>query len=112
MIDLIKTTRQMDLAIQDIEHLVEELRAYHAIYSPLFQRREQRDAAHTYLQGLLATLPRKSIEPMVLAIERCRPEGGPGHAGLYQRRTVERCAAVAPALGRSGNGTSGPTMVC
>ena len=69
MSDLIKTTPQMDLATQDIEHLVEELRAYHAIYSPLFQRREQRDAAHTYLQGLLATLPRKSIEPMVLAVE-------------------------------------------
>ncbi len=76
MSDLIKTTPQMDLATQDIEHLVEELRAYHAIYSPLFQRREQRDAAHTYLQGLLAG--------------GCRPQGGPGHAGLYQRRAVER----------------------
>ena len=74
MSDLIKTTPQMDLATQDIEHLVEELRAYHAIYSPLFQRREQRDAAHTYLQGLLATLPRKSIEPMVLAVEGVAPK--------------------------------------
>ena len=45
--DLIQTTPRMALATQDIEHLVEELRAYHAIYSPLFQRREQRDAAHT-----------------------------------------------------------------
>lgn len=69
MMDLIETTPKMDLAIQDIEHLVEELRAYHAIYSPLFQRREQREAAHSYLQGLLATLPRKSIEPMVLAVD-------------------------------------------
>ena len=34
MSDLIETTPKMDLAIQDIEHLVEELRAYHAIYSP------------------------------------------------------------------------------
>src|SRR6266446_4423072 len=65
MMDLIETTPKMDLAIHDIEHLVEELRAYHAIYSPLFQRREQREAAHSYLQGLLAPLPRKSIEPMV-----------------------------------------------
>src|SRR2546422_827405 len=39
---LIETTPKMDLALHDIEHLVEELRAYHAIYSPLFQRREQR----------------------------------------------------------------------
>src|SRR5438128_10384483 len=69
MMDLIETTPKMDLAIQDIAHLVEELRAYHAIYSPLFQRREQREAAHSYLQGALATLPRKSIEPMVLAVD-------------------------------------------
>jgi SRSO17 transposase len=64
----------MDLAIQDIAHLVEELRASHALYSPLFQRREQREAAHASLQGLLATLPRKSIEPMVLAVEGVVPK--------------------------------------
>jgi len=74
MMDLIETTPKMDLAIHDIEHLVEELRAYHAIYSPLFQRREQREAAHSYLQGLLATLPRKSIEPMVLAVDGVAPK--------------------------------------
>jgi len=74
MMDLIETTPKMDLAIQDIEHLVEELRAYHAIYSPLFQRREQREAASTSLQGLLATLPRKSIEPMVLAVDGGAPK--------------------------------------
>ncbi|HEY5867146.1 MAG TPA: IS701 family transposase [Candidatus Tectomicrobia bacterium] len=74
MTTLIATTPKMDLAIQDIEHLVEELRAYHAIYSPLFQRREQREAAHSYLQGLLATLPRKSIEPMVLAVDGVAPK--------------------------------------
>jgi SRSO17 transposase len=74
MIDLIETTPQMDLAPQDIAHLVEELRTYHAIYSPLFQRREQREAAHTYLQGLLASLPRKSIEPMVLAVDGVAPK--------------------------------------
>jgi SRSO17 transposase len=73
MSDLIETAPRMDLAVQDIEHLVEELRAYHAIYSPLLQRREQREAAHTYLQGLLAPLPRKSIEPMVLAVEGVAP---------------------------------------
>jgi len=74
MTTLIETTPKMDLAIHDIEHLVEELRAYHAIYSPLFQRREQREAAHSYLQGLLATLPRKSIEPMVLAVDGVAPK--------------------------------------
>src|SRR5713101_3730376 len=74
MTALIETAPKMDLAIHDIEHLVEELRAYHAIYSPLLQRREQRDAAHTSLQGLLATLPRKSIEPMVLAVDGVAPK--------------------------------------
>jgi SRSO17 transposase len=74
MTTLSETVPKMDLAIQDIEHLVEELRAYHAIYSPLFQRREQRAAAHSYLQGLLATLPRKSIEPMVLAVDGVAPK--------------------------------------
>ena len=55
---LIETTPKMDLAIQDSEPLVEELRAYPAIYSPLLQWRAQREAAHTSLQGLLATWPR------------------------------------------------------
>jgi len=73
MSDLIETTPRMDLSVQDIEHLVEELRAYHAIYSPLLQRREQREAALTSLQGLLAPLPRKSIEPMVLAVDGVAP---------------------------------------
>src|SRR5882724_13276017 len=74
MSDLIETAPRMDLSVQDIEHLVEELRAYHAIYSPLLQRREQREAAHTSLQGLLATLPRKSIEPRVLAVDGVAPK--------------------------------------
>ena len=70
---LIDTAPTIDLAIQDITHLVEALRDYHGLYSPLFQRREQRQAAHTYLQGLLSELPRKSIEPMVLALEGVNP---------------------------------------
>src|SRR5437879_13419905 len=74
MTTLIETTPKVDLAIKDISHLVGELRAYHAISSPLFQRREQREAAHTYLQGLLAPLPRKSIEPMVLAVDGVAPK--------------------------------------
>src|SRR3989442_13272802 len=74
MMDLIETTPKMDLAIHDMEHLVEELRAYRAIYSPLCQRREQREAAHSALQGLLAPLPRKSIAPMVLAVDGVAPK--------------------------------------
>jgi SRSO17 transposase len=72
--DRIETTPKMDLAIQDIAPLVEEWRASHAIYSPLLQRRAQREAAHSSLQGLLATLPRKSSEPMVLTMDGVAPQ--------------------------------------
>jgi SRSO17 transposase len=65
----IETTPAMELTPQAIDNLLDELRAYHAIYSPLFQRREQRAGAEKYLHGLLLELPRKSIEPMVLALE-------------------------------------------
>jgi SRSO17 transposase len=65
----ITTAPAMDLTPQALDNLVEELRAYHAIYSPLFRRREQREGAEKYLRGLLLELPRKSIEPMVLALD-------------------------------------------
>ena len=71
MIDIqpIETAPTLDLTPTDIDALLDELEAYHAIYSPLFQRREQRAWSAKYLQGLLLELPRKSIEPMVLALE-------------------------------------------
>jgi SRSO17 transposase len=65
----IGTAPALALTPQAIDHLIEHLRAYHALYSPFFQRREQREGAQTYLYGLLLELPRKSIEPMVLALE-------------------------------------------
>jgi len=71
--DLIETAPRMDLSVQDIEHLVEALRASHALYSPLLQRRAQREVAHTSIQGVLATLPRKSMEPMALAVDGVAP---------------------------------------
>lgn len=74
MTALIETAPKMDLAIHDMEHVVEELRASHAIDSPRLPRRAQREAAHTSLQGVLATVPRKSIEPMVLAVDGVAPK--------------------------------------
>jgi SRSO17 transposase len=68
MTTLIETSPTMELSPYDIDDLVDELRAYHAIYSPLFQRREQREWAADYLHGLLLDIPRKSIEPLVLAL--------------------------------------------
>jgi len=63
-----ETTPTLALTPRDVVGLVEELRAYHALYAPLFRRREQRDWSAQYLRGLLADLPRKSIGPMVLAL--------------------------------------------
>jgi SRSO17 transposase len=61
----------VNLAPRDVGGLLDELRAYHAYFSPLFARREQRGWGLQYVQGLLADLPRKSVEPMALAL----PEG-------------------------------------
>ena len=71
--DPIETVPAMALAPQDITQLVEELREYHRIDSPLFQRREQREGAEKYLHGLLLDIPRQSIEPMVLALDVADP---------------------------------------
>jgi hypothetical protein len=38
----IATAPVLDLTPQDVDAIIDELRAYHTIYSPLFQRREQR----------------------------------------------------------------------
>ncbi len=65
----IETAAVLNLEVQEIEQLTEALREYHRIYSPLFQRREQRVWSLKYLQGLLLDIPRKSIEPMVLCLE-------------------------------------------
>jgi SRSO17 transposase len=65
----IATAPVLDLTPQDVDLIIDELRAYHAIYSPLFQRREQREWSQQYLHGLLLDIPRKSIEPMVLTLK-------------------------------------------
>jgi SRSO17 transposase len=58
----------MSLRPQDVESLGDELAAYHAIYSPFFQRREQRQWSADYLRGLLLDMRRNSIKPMILAL--------------------------------------------
>ena len=67
--EYIKPVPVLDLQPAEVDALVEELREYHALYSPLFARQEQRDWAGKYLHGLLLEIPRKSIEPMVMALE-------------------------------------------
>jgi DDE superfamily endonuclease len=87
----IETTAGMDLTPRALEAPVEELRSYHALYRLLFQRREQREQADTYLQGLLLELPRKSIEPLVLALE-----GAKSHAVRAMQQVISE------ELGRHG----------
>jgi SRSO17 transposase len=73
-VEPIETAPVLDLTPGDLATLLDELRGYHAIYSPLFQRREQREWSEKYMHGLLLDLPRKSIEPMVLSLEGTTPK--------------------------------------
>jgi SRSO17 transposase len=67
--EVIETTVALSLSPEEITGLVGELKAYHAIYAPLFAREEQRQWASVYLQGLVSpSVEGKSVEPMVLAI--------------------------------------------
>jgi hypothetical protein len=59
---------QCNLAPSDVAGLVEHLAAYHAHFAPAFARPEQAWWAKQYLHGLLSVCPRKSIEPMALAL--------------------------------------------
>jgi SRSO17 transposase len=68
MMTKIETAPVLALSPPDVAGLVDELQAYHALYSPLFQRREQRHWSAEYLRGLLLEMPRKSIEPMMLTL--------------------------------------------
>jgi DDE superfamily endonuclease len=68
------TAPAMELTPQAIDNLVEELREYHAISRPLLRRRAQREGAAKSLHGLLLDSPRKSIEPMVLALEGAKAQ--------------------------------------
>jgi len=69
MTQVIETIPQIDLKPEDVHNLLEELREYHSIYSPLFYRSEHRGWGQKYLQGLLLDIDFKSIEPMVLALQ-------------------------------------------
>lgn len=64
----VATAPVLDLSAQELDTIVDELTAFHAIFSPLFARKEQRAWSCLYLHGLLLELPRKSVEPMVLAL--------------------------------------------
>ena len=75
MSQIIETTPELKLTVAEVEEqLLPELTKYHAIYSPLFQRREQRDQSEKYLRGLLSELANKSVESMILHVEGDKPK--------------------------------------
>jgi len=53
----------------DLEAIADELLAYHAVFAPLYRRREQRRWGEVYLRGLLlAEVPRKNCEALALRV--------------------------------------------
>lgn len=59
---------QCNLTVTDIQALLPALEGYVEHFKRTFARRDQHVWAYRYLQGLLATLPRKSCEPIALAL--------------------------------------------
>jgi SRSO17 transposase len=56
------------LTVTDVEALLPALERYVEHFKRTFARLDQHAWAHRYLQGLLDTLPRKSCEPIALAL--------------------------------------------
>ena len=108
----IGTAPALELTPQAIENLVEQLREYHAIYSPLFQRREQREGAEQYLHGLLLELPRKSIEPMVLALEGAKAKAVRTMQLFISEGAWDDAATPETALAGGRSGSGGRRMGC
>jgi SRSO17 transposase len=59
---------ECNLTVMDIEALLPALENYVEQFKSTFVRSDQLPWAHRYLQGLLDTLPRKSCEPIALAL--------------------------------------------
>ena len=63
-----KCPAPMNLGEDELQELMKELNAYHALYQNCFGRVEHGPLSQMYLQGLLSNLPRKSVEPMAITI--------------------------------------------
>jgi SRSO17 transposase len=67
--DLKPAAPKLQLTPKQIEQFDSQLNSYHAIYSPLFYRKEQQYWALKCLQGHFLNLARKTTEPIALNIE-------------------------------------------
>jgi len=59
----------LELKPEDIEELADELVSYHAEFADLYYRVEQAHWGQMYLQGLMAPIESKAIQPMATALE-------------------------------------------
>ncbi len=59
----------LDLKPEEVKGLADELVAYHGEFADLYYRVEQAHWGYMYLQGLIAPLESKSIQPMAMALE-------------------------------------------
>ncbi|SRR5712692_331255 len=57
-----------NLSRRDVEGLVDKLKTYYQRFASAFRRPEQAHWGNIYLQGLLGDQPRKSVEPIALAL--------------------------------------------
>jgi SRSO17 transposase len=63
------TMEALSFSESELRVVLQEVHAYHAIFAPLYGRREQREWGEFYLRGLVSPdIERKSIEPMVLTL--------------------------------------------
>ncbi len=69
IVEVDATPPVLDLTPADVTALADDLATYHAEFADLYYRKEQAHWGLKYLQGLLLPLPRKSIQPMALALE-------------------------------------------
>ncbi len=69
IIEITEVPPPLDLTPQDVEELADELVAYHAEFADLYYRVEQAHWGYKYLQGLLAPLESKAIQPMAMNLE-------------------------------------------
>jgi len=69
IIEVDSTPPRLELTPEEIEALADELVAYHAEFADLYYRVEQAHWGYIYLQGLMAPMESKAIQPMAMAVE-------------------------------------------
>ena len=63
---------KFDVASSDVESFMDELRCFHDEYRDCFHRSETRENVLHYMVCQFSNLERKSIEPIVLAVEAAK----------------------------------------